>query len=182
MSTLPTDVGESTNESAAAIEICNVDGDESGEELEEEEEEGGSIASKRKLTSVVWKDFKRIKVMGKWKAKCIHCSKNLGGETKNGTKHLHDHLKTCPYVKMKNKGSTLSQSSLRFSSQEGGKVSVENYTFDQEIARKELAAMIVLHEYPLSMVDHAGFRRFVSALQPLFKMMTRNTIRYGLSI
>nr|XP_034570845.1 zinc finger BED domain-containing protein RICESLEEPER 2-like [Setaria viridis] len=37
--------------------------------------------------------------------------------------------------------------------------------------------MIILHEYPLSMVDHAGFRRFASALQPLFKMGTRNTIR-----
>ncbi|XP_047079781.1 zinc finger BED domain-containing protein RICESLEEPER 2-like [Lolium rigidum] len=37
--------------------------------------------------------------------------------------------------------------------------------------------MIVLHDYPLSIVDHAGFRRFVHALQPLFKMHTRNTIR-----
>jgi hypothetical protein len=54
---------------------------------------------------------------------------------------------------------------------------VENYTFDQEIARKELASMIVLHEYPLCMVDHTRFRRFVSALQPLFEMVTRNTIR-----
>jgi hypothetical protein len=54
---------------------------------------------------------------------------------------------------------------------------VENYTFDHEVARRELAAMIVLHEYPLSMVDHVGFRRFVSAPQPLFHMVTRNTIR-----
>ena len=54
---------------------------------------------------------------------------------------------------------------------------MKNYTFDPEVARKELAAMIVLQEYPLCIVDHAGFRRFVSALQPLFKMMTRNTIR-----
>ncbi|XP_012700739.1 zinc finger BED domain-containing protein RICESLEEPER 2-like [Setaria italica] len=37
--------------------------------------------------------------------------------------------------------------------------------------------MIILHEYPLSMVDHAGFQRFASALQPLFKMGTRNTLR-----
>ncbi|XP_044958315.1 zinc finger BED domain-containing protein RICESLEEPER 2-like [Hordeum vulgare subsp. vulgare] len=37
--------------------------------------------------------------------------------------------------------------------------------------------MIVLHEYPLCIVDLTGFRRFVSALQPLFKMVTRNTIR-----
>jgi hypothetical protein len=37
----------------------------------------------------------------------------------------------------------------------------------------------VLHDYPLSIVDHAGFRRFVHALQPLFKLHTRNTIRYS---
>jgi len=28
------------------------------------------------------------------------------------------------------------------------------------------------------MVDHVGFCRFVGALQPLFKIGTRNTIRY----
>lgn len=67
---------------------------------------------------------------------------------------------------------------MRFGSTDSGKVSIENYMFDQDVARKELATMIILHEYPLSMVDHVGFRRFISALQPLFKMGTRNTIRY----
>ena len=38
---------------------------------------------------------------------------------------------------------------------------MENYTFDPEVARKELAAMIVLHEYPLCIVDHAGFRMYL---------------------
>ncbi|XP_025878851.1 zinc finger BED domain-containing protein RICESLEEPER 2-like [Oryza sativa Japonica Group] len=58
-----------------------------------------------------------------------------------------------------------------------GRVTVGKYVFDQEVARKELALMICLHEYPLSIVDHVGFRRFCGALQPLFKVMTRNTIR-----
>jgi hypothetical protein len=136
------------------------------------------VGSKRKLTSAVWKGFKTVKVEDKIKAKCNWCAKKLG-ETKNGTKHLHDHLKTCPYRKSKMIGQskTFSQSSLRFGCHDTGKVLVEYYTFDQEIARKELASMMVLHEYPLCMVDHRGFRRFVSALQPSFKMVTRNTIR-----
>ena len=75
-------------------------------------------------------------------------------------------------------GKTMAQATLRFNNTDAGTVSVENYTFDQETARKELSAMIILHEYPLSMVDHVGFRRFVGALQPLFKIGTRNTIRY----
>lgn len=98
-------------------------------------------------------------------------------ESKNGTKHLHVHLAACTMKKVNSNGKTLSQSSLRFSSSGQGKVSVENYTFDQDFARKMLASMIVLHEYPLFIVDHTGFRRFVTALQPLFNMVTRNTIR-----
>lgn len=49
--------------------------------------------------------------------------------------------------------------------------------FDQDVARKELALMICVHEYPLSMVDHSGFRKFCSTLQPMFKMVSRNNIR-----
>ncbi|KAK3003563.1 hypothetical protein RJ639_018898, partial [Escallonia herrerae] len=52
-----------------------------------------------------------------------------------------------------------------------------NYTFDQEFARRELGSMIILHEYPLSIVDHVRFRRYSSTLQPLFKVPTRNTIK-----
>lgn len=36
--------------------------------------------------------------------------------------------------------------------------------FDEELARKELAHMIIMHEYPLSMVEHVGFRRYSKAL------------------
>jgi hypothetical protein len=120
-----------------------------------------------------------VKIAGEVKAQCLHCHRQLGGKSKNGTKHLHDHLKSCSLkrIKLLGKNKCLEQSSLRFASQEGGKVSVENYTFDPEVAKKELVSMIILHEYPLSMVDHTGFRRFVSALQPLFKIGTRNTIR-----
>uniref|UniRef100_A0ACD5U2Z9 Uncharacterized protein n=1 Tax=Avena sativa TaxID=4498 RepID=A0ACD5U2Z9_AVESA len=81
-------------------------------------------------------------------------------------------------IKLSNKGGkSFSQSSLRMTAQPDGKVNVENYTFDQETAREELGNMIVLHDYPLSMVDHAGFRRFVHTVQPLFTLHTRNTYR-----
>ena len=148
-------------------------------QIDDDEPEDMDFGTKRKLTSIVWNDFKKVKVCGIVKAQCLHCHKQLGGKSINGTKHLHDHLKICTLKKIKLKGQQkpLEQSALRFDSKEGGKISVENYTFDPEVARKELTAMIVLHEYPLCIVDHAGFRRFMSALQPLFKMMTRNTIR-----
>ena len=37
--------------------------------------------------------------------------------------------------------------------------------------------MIILHEYPLSIVDHIRFREFVASLQPLFKLVSRNTLK-----
>lgn len=157
---------ESHHESVNESEAIEIEDDEEGCE----EEDGAEVGSKRKLTSAVWKEFKRVRWNGKIKAKCNYCFSKLGGETRAGTKHLHDHLKSCTLrkVKLAAGNKTLSQASLRFSATDVGTVSVENYTFDQDIARKELVAMIILHEYPLSMVDHAGFRRFVHALQPLF--------------
>ncbi|KAG5515923.1 hypothetical protein RHGRI_036831 [Rhododendron griersonianum] len=52
-----------------------------------------------------------------------------------------------------------------------------SYSFDHETARKELASAIIMHEYPLSIVDHVGFRRYSNALQPLFKVPCRNTMK-----
>ena len=37
--------------------------------------------------------------------------------------------------------------------------------------------MVIQHEYPLSMVDHIAFREFVGSLQPLFKLISRNTLK-----
>jgi hypothetical protein len=166
----------SWSESVSDSKPVEID-DEDAVQIVEEKIDGAKCGSKRKLTSPVWNEFSRIIVRGVVKAKCMHCSKYLSGN--NGTKHLHDHLKICTLKKIKMaENKSLSQASLRFGSSKSGAISVENYTFDQETARKELCAMIVQHEYPLSMVDHASFQRFVSSLQPLFKIGTRNTIRY----
>ena len=34
-----------------------------------------------------------------------------------------------------------------------------------------------MHKYPLSIVKHIGFRSYSASLQPMFKMVTRNTIK-----
>ncbi|KAF0895203.1 hypothetical protein E2562_008543 [Oryza meyeriana var. granulata] len=112
-------------------------------EVEEEEEDGCEARSKRKLTSVVWKEFTRVKYNGRVKTKCMYCAKKLGGETKNGTKHLHDHLKICTLRRIKLSGNkSLAQGSLRFGAKDSGTISLENYTFDQDIAHKTLLDMI----------------------------------------
>jgi hypothetical protein len=94
------------------------------------------FATKRKLTSVVWKDFKKVKVSDDVKAQCLHCHKKLGGKSINGTKHLHDHLKICTLrrIKLMGQNKTLAQSSLRLNSQEGGKIFMDAYKEEQKKA------------------------------------------------
>lgn len=94
------------------------------------------FATKRKLTSVVWKDFKKVKVSDDVKAQCLHCHKQLGGKSINGTKHLHDHLKICTLrrIKLMGQNKTLAQSSLRLNSQEGGKIFMDAYKEEQKKA------------------------------------------------
>ncbi|WOL04645.1 hypothetical protein Cni_G13367 [Canna indica] len=59
----------------------------------------------------------------------------------------------------------------------GETVVVGNYSFDQETVRQSLAKMIILHEYPISIVEHIGFKQFCNAMQPLFKVISRNTVK-----
>ena len=47
----------------------------------------------------------------------------------------------------------------------------------KEKLKPSVIIVVILHEYPLSMVDHTGFREFVTDLQPMFKLVTRNTLK-----
>lgn len=133
-----------------------------------------AVGGKRKRRSDVWNEFEECIVAGKDKAKCNWCKKLLAASSNDGTNHLRGHLRVCPSRQVQ-KG--MKQATLRMGKDQSGAVVVEKYVFDQQVARKELALMICIHEYPLSMVDHAGFRRFCEALQPLFKHVSRNTIK-----
>ncbi|KAK2656262.1 hypothetical protein Ddye_009314 [Dipteronia dyeriana] len=58
-----------------------------------------------------------------------------------------------------------------------GDVEIRTFKFDQDTTRRELVNMVILHEYPLSMVEHSGFHRFMGTAQPLFKIPSRNTLK-----
>ena len=124
--------------------------------------------------SIVWNHFKRKTVDGKIKAECNECKKMLVGGAKSGTSHLHEHLKSCPRKKYKNlKQCLLVSNQLKKDTEK----TMENWRFVQEEGRRDLANMIVLHEYPLSMVEHHVFQKYCHTLQPMFKMVSRNTLK-----
>ncbi|KAJ9557176.1 hypothetical protein OSB04_011790 [Centaurea solstitialis] len=58
-----------------------------------------------------------------------------------------------------------------------GQANLACLNFNPEKSRKDLAEMIIVHKYPLVMVEHHGFRKFVVGLQPLFKVPCRNTLK-----
>ncbi|KAH6825306.1 hypothetical protein C2S53_007030 [Perilla frutescens var. hirtella] len=58
-----------------------------------------------------------------------------------------------------------------------GNMQLQNHNFDPELARLNIAYMIIMHQYPLWMVEHKWFKVFLSSLQPLFKLISRNTLR-----
>ncbi|CAK8530336.1 unnamed protein product [Lathyrus sativus] len=128
---------------------------------------------KRKLTSEVWNHFKRQKIDGKLKAICNYCGAKLLGAPKQGTSHLKSHIKSCP----RRTNRDIKQALIKTEQVDGQTVMVGSYAFNQDIARYGVAKMIILHEYPLAMVEHIGFREFCASMQPLFKVVSRNTIK-----
>ena len=58
-------------------------------------DESGAENTNKRLTSEVWRHFKKLRIDGVDKAVCNYCKKKLSGVSKNGTTHLHEHYKKC---------------------------------------------------------------------------------------
>ncbi|CAI0462766.1 unnamed protein product [Linum tenue] len=125
------------------------------------------------LKSDVWNHFIKIKKGELIKAKCNHCKKLLAGESNNGTSHLRNHLKSC----MQRKIHDGKQKVLGANFVTKGKREIVATKFNAAISRQDLVVAVIMHGYSLSMVEHLYFRSFLSGLQPLFSVPTRNTLK-----
>ncbi|WVZ98201.1 hypothetical protein U9M48_043670 [Paspalum notatum var. saurae] len=125
----------------------------------------------RQLRSVHWKEFEPIIEDGEIvHAKCVHCHDYLIGKQGIGTSHIKKHLEQC---KLRAKLTDLVDKMHA-----GGKPAdidlLDNWVYGSDMARRALVRMIVLHEFPFSIVE---YKRFVSSFNPLFKMVSRTTIK-----
>lgn len=155
-----------------------------------------------RLKSVVWKDFDRVRKGDTCVAVCKHCKKKLSGSSTSGTSHLRNHLIRCRrrsnhdiahllVSKGKKKVGNLAHANFSFDQEQrkgdipnlvmnkyepvplnDGNISVGLSNFDNMRSQFDLARMIILHGYPLTMVEHVGFKIFVRNLQPLFELVT----------
>ncbi|XP_038682448.1 zinc finger BED domain-containing protein RICESLEEPER 1-like [Tripterygium wilfordii] len=164
------------------------------------------IVKSSRLKSVVWNDFDRVKKGDTCVAICRHCKKKLSGSSTSGTSHLRNHLIRCQKrsnhgiaqffsARDKKKENSLALANIN-PDQDQRKdevVSIANYKFDHEQmkddifsiannnldqrrSRYDLARMIILHGYPLAMVEDVGFRVFVKNLQPSFELVSLNRV------
>src|ERR1044072_7481538 len=134
------------------------------------------VAPSKRLRSDVWQHFRRIKLGVQNKAQCLYCKTNLSAVNTNGTSHLRAHTNRCTQRKVQtrdhDKGQPFITPKIFQGKQEMG---IGNY--NPENTKKEIAHAIIMHDYPLSIVDHIGFRRILTSLQPLFRTPSRNTIK-----
>ncbi|CAN1154412.1 Putative AC transposase [Linum perenne] len=129
------------------------------------------MQSKRK--SHVWLHFERVKINEVWKAKCNYCRKLLGGESNNGTSHLKSHIRPCIQKKIQDGNQKVLGPNLLSK----GKTKLVATAYNPEVSRKELAIAVVIHEYPMSIVEHLHFKRFCYSLQPMFVVPSRVRIQ-----
>ena len=133
----------------------------------------GGLRRRGRLRSIVWEHFEKKKINGIDKVVCNYCKNALVARSTDGTKHLHDHLKTC---QVKKETEATEFRPAKKAAGEKGKTAVETH-FDPDITRRKMARAIVMHEYPLSIVEHQGLRDVMSSLNQLWKPVSRNTIK-----
>ncbi|KAF5459193.1 hypothetical protein F2P56_023171 [Juglans regia] len=149
---------------------------------------------RRKKKSIVWEHFTIETVSpGCRRACCKQCKQSFAYSTGSkvaGTSHLKRHIAkgTCPAL-LRNQGQNQSTPYTPRSRSVGTGSATDPpkrryrspsspyIMFDQDRCRNEIARMIIMHDYPLHMVEHPGFIAFVQNIQPRFNMVSFNTVQ-----
>ncbi|CAK9164895.1 unnamed protein product [Ilex paraguariensis] len=149
---------------------------------------------RRRKKSIVW-DYFTIETVDAdcTRAFCNQCKKSFAyitGSKLAGTSHLKRHiaLGICPVsrrnqqekdrrniytpVILKTNGSATDPPRKLYRTPTGS----TNIFFDKDCCSREIAKMIILHEYPLYIVEQPGFIALVRTLQPQYNMVSINTI------
>lgn len=143
---------------------------------------------RRRKKSIVWEHFTVESVgAGNVRACCNQCKKSFAyitGSKLAGTSHLKRHiaLGICPVSRQKNQLVSYTPGSKTNGTEPPKKryrasPGIPSFNFDQNHCNHEIARMIILHDYPLHIVEQPGFLDFVRTLQPQFNMLSFNTIQ-----
>lgn len=81
----------------------------------------------KRLTSVVWNHFERVRKGETCYAVCVHCNKKLSGSSNSGTTHLRNHLIRC----LKRSNFDVSQLLAANRRKKDSTVNLTNITYDE---------------------------------------------------
>ncbi|XP_010535860.1 PREDICTED: zinc finger BED domain-containing protein DAYSLEEPER-like [Tarenaya hassleriana] len=140
---------------------------------------------RRKKKSMVWEHFTIETVSpGCRRACCKGCKQSFAYSTGSkvaGTSHLKRHIAkgTCPALLHPLENNQLTPYTPKSDTpRRRYRTSSTPYiSFNQDQCRHEIAKMIIMHDYPLHMVEHPGFISFVQSLQPHFERVSFNTVQ-----
>ncbi|KAL6636962.1 hypothetical protein ACP70R_024534 [Stipagrostis hirtigluma subsp. patula] len=163
-----------------------------GHELVSVEGTPPSTTRRRRKKSLVWEHFTiEAAAGGATRACCKLCKQTFAyssGSKIAGTSHLKRHitLGSCPKIKHQEQRLALPSTGGTDNDGEG---TVErpskrryrytgyaNAAFDQDRSCSYLAKMIILHDYPLHIVQQAAFATFIESLQPRFRIVDVDTM------
>ena len=168
-------------------------GDEvQGNELVSAEISTPPTLRRRRKKSLVWEHFTIEAVSGgATRACCKLCKQTFAyssGSKIAGTSHLKRHitLGSCPIIKNQEHKLALTPA---VGTDNDGEGTVErpskrryrytgyaNAAFDQDRSCSYLAKMIILHDYPLHIVQQPAFTTFIDSLQPRFRVVDVETM------
>ncbi|KAD3336564.1 hypothetical protein E3N88_32083 [Mikania micrantha] len=119
--------------------------------------------------STVWDEFEKFtNEEGNQKARCIHCSKALAGDSsKNGTSTLRRHLNIC----QENPKKLKDQTNLFVKKNDDVDIgsSVKTWKFCAQRSRNAIAEMVILDELSFASLEHEEFRRLLEIVCPNLK-------------
>lgn len=138
---------------------------------------------RRKKKSMVWDHFiTKTASPGNTKAFCKHCNKSyayITGTKASGTSHLKRHIELgiCPMCPKTNQPPQIKdENETAPCPPKKRQRSPAKVPLGEDSCNHEMAMMIIMHDYPLHMVEHPGFAGFVKALRPQFTMASFDTI------
>lgn len=87
----------------------------------------------KRLTSVVWNHFERVRKADICYAVCVHCNKKLSGSSNSGTTHLRNHLMRC----LKRSNFDVSQLLAAKRRKKDNTITLANISFDEDQRKEE---------------------------------------------
>lgn len=163
------------------LEIIEADV-EGGEKQGEDEEPTKPYQRKpRTKTSTVWDNMTIVKYKnGTQKVRCNHCRALFAKSATGATSQHKRHLSSCLRRKLATgEHNKATQQVLSFSTEgsSDGITSITNFSYDHAKVRELASHMVLVHEYPFSMMDHVVFNKFMKAASPFYKKITRQLVK-----